>query len=181
MLLQQYKIVFCGSMGAGKSTAIQTISDIEVVQTEAVNTDVKKHEKSLTTVGIDYGEIKLEDDTIVGLYGTPGQDRFDFLWSVVCKGAIGLCLLIDHSQKNNRLRDLATYLERFKNYNNNIVIGITHTDQHDDQILKIYRDWMQLNDYSYPIFAIDSRKKTDVLLMIEILIATVEFSSHQNT
>ncbi len=53
--------------------------------------------KYLTTVGIDYGEISLEDGTKMGLYGTLGQDRFDFMWTIVCQGAIGTVVLIDHS------------------------------------------------------------------------------------
>ena len=109
MILQQYKIVFGGTMGAGKSAAIQALSDIPVVTTEAVNTDTAAHHKFLTTVGIDYGEISLEDGTQIGLYGTPGQDRFDFMWSIVCKGAMGIVILIDHSQAD-RLKDLEFYL-----------------------------------------------------------------------
>ena len=57
MILQHYKIVFAGTMGAGKSAAIQAISDINVLSTEALNTDTQAHHKALTTVGIDYGEI----------------------------------------------------------------------------------------------------------------------------
>ena len=83
MILHQYKIVFGGSMGAGKSSAIQALSDIPVLTTEALNTDTAAHQKMQTTVGIDYGEITLEDGLQIGLYGTPGQDRFDFMWSVI--------------------------------------------------------------------------------------------------
>ena len=120
MILQQYKIVFGGTMGAGKSRAIKALSDIPVVSTEAVNTDLDAHSKYLTTVGIDYGEISLEDGTKIGLYGTPGQDRFDFMWTIVCKGAIGTVVLIDHSNPN-RLKDLEFYLDAFQKYSNNIV------------------------------------------------------------
>lgn len=176
MILQQYKIVFGGSMGAGKSAAIKAISDIPIISTEALNTDVERHSKYSTTVGIDYGEILLEDETKIGLYGTPGQDRFDFMWKIVCKGAIGIAILIDHSRAE-RLQDLQAYLSAFQNYSENIVIGITHLDQPNDQMLKIYRDWMSLYDYSYPVFAIDARKKDDVLLMLEVLIAAIETHS----
>ena len=105
MILQQYKIVFGGTMGAGKSAAIKTLSDIPVVATEAMNTDTEAHAKYLTTVGIDYGEIHLEGDIKIGLYGTPGQERFDFMWPIVCKGAIGAVILIDHTRAE-RLQDL---------------------------------------------------------------------------
>lgn len=78
MLLQQHKIVFGGTMGAGKSEAIKMLSDIPVIETEAINTDIDAHSKYLTTVGIDYGEIILDEETKIGLYGTPGQECADF-------------------------------------------------------------------------------------------------------
>lgn len=173
MILQQYKIVFGGTMGAGKSAAIKTLSDVAVISTEAVNTDTQAHSKLLTTVGIDYGEIRLDDGTQIGLYGTPGQDRFDFMWSIVCKGAIGIVLLIDHSS-SERLLDLEFYLKAFDSYGSNIVVGITHIDVEHELKLKIYRDWMHVHQRNYPIFAVDAREKDDVLLLIETLIAMLE-------
>ena len=176
MILQQYKIVFGGTMGAGKSAAINALSDIPVVSTEAVNTDLDAHSKYLTTVGIDYGEISLEDGTKIGLYGTPGQDRFDFMWTIVCKGAMGTVVLIDHSNPN-RLKDLEFYLDAFQKYSNNIVIGVTHLDEKKEQLLKIYYDWMTINNCHFPLFAVDARQKDDVLFMIETLIASLEVQS----
>jgi len=176
MILLQYKIVFGGTMGAGKSAAINALSDIPVVSTEAVNTDLDAHSKYLTTVGIDYGEISLEDGTKIGLYGTPGQDRFDFMWTIVCQGAIGTVVLIDHSNPD-RLKDLEFYLDAFQKYSTNIVIGVTHIDEQNDQLLKIYYDWMSVNNRHHPLFAVDARQKDDVLLMIETLIASLEVQS----
>lgn len=173
MLLQKYKIVFGGTMGAGKSSAIQILSDIPVVSTEAINTDLQMHSKALTTVGIDYGEIVLEDKTTIGLYGTPGQERFNFMWSIVCKGAIGTVILIDHS-RTDRIKNLEFYLNSFKEYGQNIVIGITHLDEDKEQQLKIYRDWLNINQHDHPLFSVDARQKDDVLLMVETLIANVE-------
>ena len=173
MILHQYKIVFGGKMGAGKTQAIKSLSEISVLSTEAQNTDQQAHNKALTTVGIDYGEIKLEDGVVVGLYGTPGQDRFDFVWSVICKGAIGAVILIDHSQKD-ALEDLKFYYKTFKEYVNNIVVGVTHVDEDSKHLLKQYKDWMHLNQLSMPIFAIDARKKDEVLLTVEALIARAE-------
>ena len=173
MILQQYKIVFAGSMGAGKTEAIRSLSDIPVLLTEAFNTDQHSHAKLETTVGIDYGEISLDDGTKIGLYGTPGQDRFDFMWSIVCKGAIGIVVLIDHSS-SQRLKDLEFYLKAFEDLGTNIVVGVTHLDLEHDQKLKIYRDWMQIHQKKFPLFAVDARKKDDVLLMIETLIAKLE-------
>jgi hypothetical protein len=67
MILQQYKIVFAGSMGAGKTEAIKSLSEIPVLATEAFNTDSQAHNKMQTTVGIDYGEITLDDGVKIGM------------------------------------------------------------------------------------------------------------------
>ena len=173
MILHQYKIVFGGTMGSGKSTAIQTLSEIEVLSTEALNTDTESHEKLLTTVGIDYGELTLEDGVKVGLYGTPGQDRFDFIWAVICKGAIGTIVMIDHTAENP-LIDLDQYVQAFQPFGNNIVIAITHVDRKPERTLSIYRDWLKARALNYPLFFIDARQQDDVLLLVETLIANIE-------
>lgn len=173
MILQKYKIVFGGKMGAGKTEAIQSISETTVLSTEALNTDSDAHSKALTTVGIDYGEIKIEDDITVGLYGTPGQERFDFMWPVICEGAIGAIILIDHSSRSV-LDDLTYYVDIFSQFISNLVIGITHVDEDSQQLLKKYRNWMDMKNLNLPIFAVDARQKDDVLLLVEVLIARVE-------
>ena len=173
MILQQYKIVFAGSMGAGKTEAIKSLSEIPVLATEAFNTDSQAHNKMQTTVGIDYGEITLDDGVKIGLYGTPGQDRFDFIWSVICKGAIGTILLIDH-QAENPLEDLAHYITAFKNTSQNIVIGITHVDEKIERPTLIYRDWLEQQDCNYPLFFVDARQQEDVLLLVEAMVSSTE-------
>ena len=179
MILHQYKIVFGGSIGAGKSTAIQTISEIDVISTEAKNTDTSTHQKPQTTVGIDYGEITLDENLTIGLYGTPGQSRFDFIWSAITKGAIGAVILIDH-HSDNPIQELESYLETFQNFTDNIAIGITHTDllSESTKSTTIYKDWLLQNDLFSPLFFIDARKKDDVLLLLEALITSIEINSN---
>ena len=173
MIIQQYKIVFGGTIGSGKSSAIKALSEIDVLSTEALNTDLESHEKMLTTVGIDYGEITLDDGVKVGLYGTPGQDRFDFIWAVICKGAIGTIVMIDHTAENP-LIDLEQYVQAFQPFGNNIVIAITHVDRKPERTLSIYRDWLKARELNYPLFFVDARQQDDVLLLVETLIANVE-------
>ncbi|WP_407411898.1 GTP-binding protein [Acinetobacter sp.] len=175
MILQQYKIVFAGTMGAGKTAAIQTISQIQVLSTEALNTDTAAHQKALTTVGIDYGEIALDEETKVGLYGTPGQERFNFMWGVICKGALGTILLIDHSI-SDPIAALNDYLSTFKDMSENIIIGITHVDEKHTQSTAIYRQWQDQQKVSYPVFFVDARVKEDVLLMVDALLANAEIT-----
>lgn len=179
MILHPYKIVFAGSMGAGKSSAIGVLSDIEVFSTDVMNTDITTHTKLKTTVGIDYGEITLDDGLQIGLYGTPGQDRFDFMWPLICQGAIGTIILIDHAS-SSALQDLDFYLNKFRTYNlENIIIGITHTDQNRDQSAMIYHDWLKARELDCPLFFVDARERTDILLMIEALLTCVEIKLEQ--
>lgn len=173
MIIQKYKIVFAGSMGSGKTEAIKTLSEIPVLATEAYNTDESKNTKLLTTVGIDYGEITLEDGSKIGLYGTPGQERFNFMWGAISQGAIGTIILLDHTLKNP-LEDLEYYLNFFSKYGNNIAIGITHIDENLEQSTHQYRQWLIDHKLNHPLFLIDARKKNDVLMLIETLITKLE-------
>lgn len=173
MIIQKYKIVFAGSMGAGKTEAINSLSEVPVLATEAFNTDDLSHKKLNTTVGIDYGEVTLDDGSKVGLYGTPGQGRFDFMWGVICKGAIGTILLIDHSLEQP-LDELEYYINIFKQYGENIVIGVTHIDDDMSKQTHQYRQWLMDRKLNYPVFFVDARKKNDVLLLLETLITSLE-------
>lgn len=172
--MQRLKIVFSGPMGAGKTQAISSLSDIPVVSTEVQNTDLDAHTKALTTVGMDYGELTLEGGTSIGLYGTPGQDRFNFIWPILSQGALGIVILIDHSAADP-VKDLEHYLNTFdKIYDGRIVIGVSQVDRMPEREFSIYRDWLEQTNRNLPLFAVDMRKKDDVLLLIESIIASLE-------
>ena len=94
--MTEHVILFTGPMGAGKTTAIQSLSDVPVVHTEADNTERHIADKPTTTVALDYGEITLGADEKVRLYGTPGQRRFDFMWAILRERARGMVLLINN-------------------------------------------------------------------------------------
>ncbi|NJK46351.1 MAG: ATP/GTP-binding protein [Pleurocapsa sp. SU_196_0] len=85
------KLVVSGPVGAGKTTFIGSLSEIPVVNTdELASEDIGK---DTTTVALDFGVLTL-DDVPVHLFGTPGQDRFDFMWEILCEGALGLLVLV---------------------------------------------------------------------------------------
>ena len=86
-----YKLVFAGPVGAGKTTAVQSLSDIEVVSTESVATDETRRLKRTTTVAMDYGVMRLDNGDQVHLYGTPGQKRFDFMWDILKRTRSAWC------------------------------------------------------------------------------------------
>ncbi|OTG63199.1 GTP-binding protein [Acinetobacter silvestris] len=173
MIIQQFKIVFAGSMGSGKTEAIKSLSEIPVLATEALNTDEQSHKKLQTTVGIDYGEVTLDDGNKIGLYGTPGQERFSFMWSVICKGAIGIIILIDHTL-TKPLDELRYYIDTFKQYGENITIAITHIDEDLNKSTHQYRDWLLEQNLNHPLYFVDARKKEDILLLLKTLITSFE-------
>ena len=125
-----YKLVFAGPVGAGKTTAIQSLSDIEVVRTEANASDDVKTLKKTTTVAMDYGLMKLASGDQVRLYGTPGQKRFDFMWDILTENALGLVLML-RGNSPDPVADLRTYVTEFRDFidRTSLVVGITHSDQ----------------------------------------------------
>ena len=95
------KIVVTGPFSAGKTTLIRTISEITVLSTEKDITDSTRSRKAETTVAMDFGRITIDRDLVLYLFGTPGQDRFDFMWEILGEGMLGYILLIDSSREDS--------------------------------------------------------------------------------
>jgi len=97
------KIVVSGSFGVGKTTLVGTISEITPLRTEARMTTaslgIDDREflpaKTTTTVALDFGRVTINDDLRLYLFGTPGQDRFGFMWDGLVRGALGALILVD--------------------------------------------------------------------------------------
>ncbi len=107
------KILVAGPYAAGKTTFIQSISEIDVVATdEAVTTEAELQEKGHTTVAMDYGRVTIDEDTVLYLFGTPGQVRFDFMWEILCEGALGVVVLVD-SAKGERIKEARPIIDFF--------------------------------------------------------------------
>lgn len=175
MFLQKYKIVIGGTLAAGKTNVIQSLSKTSVLSIDAMNIDPKTLEQNLNQVLIDHGEIELGDGVWVGLYAT-STDYIDYIGAKLCTDAIGAIILIDHSQKTS-IEDLEMYANSFKNHVDNIIIGITHTAQDPQQLLKKYRNWISMRDETIPLFAVDTQRKDDVLMMIQALVARAALNS----
>jgi small GTP-binding protein len=93
-----YKVVIAGAFNAGKTEFISTASDIPVVSTERRITDELAEVKETTTVAMDYGQATV-DGNLVHLYGTPGQERFDFMWDILAREMDGLLMLVDSTDR----------------------------------------------------------------------------------
>jgi hypothetical protein len=90
------KVVVTGPYAAGKTTLIRTISEITVLSTERGTTeDTERARKAQTTVAMDFGRITIDRELVLYLFGTPGQERFDFMWEILGEGMLGYVLLLD--------------------------------------------------------------------------------------
>src|ERR1700751_6487443 len=106
------KIVVTGPFAAGKTTLIRTISEITVLSTEKDITDETRSRKSETTVAMDFGRITIDRDLVLYLFGTPGQDRFDFMWEILGEGMLGYVVLVDASRPES-LDEAVSILDAF--------------------------------------------------------------------
>src|SRR5919112_1550945 len=110
---QAVKIVVTGPFSAGKTTLIRTISEITVLSTEKDITDSTRSRKAETTVAMDFGRITIDRDLVLYLFGTPGQDRFDFMWEILGEGMLGYILLVDNERPES-LEEARSILEAFR-------------------------------------------------------------------
>ncbi len=174
----EHKIIFAGPVGSGKTTSISSVSDIMVVGTEAKASDEVAQRKANTTVAMDYGVLNLEGGLKVHLYGTPGQDRFDFMWEILSEGAMGFVILID-SLRPDPLADLKTYLKSFgKNIaksGNAVVIGVTRTEvNRQNDLLDRINDQLIASNLNVPVFEVDGRKREDVKQLLLALLSLLD-------
>jgi uncharacterized protein len=173
--LSDNKIVFTGTMGAGKTTAIAAISEITPIVTDVKNTDPTLA-KARTTVGFDYGELTLENAEKIRLYGTPGQARFAFMWRIIAKGALGLIVLIDNSRPDP-VGDFETYLDGFSELigaDLPLVVGIGRSDTYATPALDEFSDVLASRSIIAPVLPVDVRKREDVLLLVNLLLTQLE-------
>lgn len=110
------KLLVTGPFSAGKTTLISEISEIEVVATEAAVSGQARLTKSATTVTMDFGKLTVQGDGLHAellMFGTPGQDRFSFMWDVLAKGMDGYVLMVDLSRRES-VEEAAQILRYFR-------------------------------------------------------------------
>ncbi len=179
---EELKLVFAGSMGAGKTTAIRAISEIAPITTEASNTDHTEFDKEETTVAMDYGEITLATGEKLRLYGTPGQARFGFMWPILAAGALGAIILIDNSRPDP-LADLEVYLGAFRPLADAgaAVVGVGRMDRYPQPSLEAYAERLGELDIVVPVMPTDVRRRDDVLEVLEVLLQQIEATCGDGT
>lgn len=168
------KLAIVGEVGSGKTQLVETLSEISMFSTDVESTiDIGKQ---FTTVGIDYGRISLEEDVVLGLYGVPGQMRYEFLWRMICEGLWGVVILIRHTE-NVDVEHIGEIVSFFSQNNKNVpfVVGLTHSERASQDALDTSIDAVDAilcdNGIQAPIIPFDPRDETSALLPLTVFVA----------
>ncbi|MEM9388087.1 MAG: ATP/GTP-binding protein [Pseudomonadota bacterium] len=178
---RELKIVIGGPMGAGKTALIRALSDVPVVATEAYNTRRDEADKATTTVAMDYGRMELEDGVVVSLFGTPGQDRFSYMWEILAKGALGVVVLVDANREDAEQalrRYVGIYEEQLKG--GAMVVGLTKLDLASPNRFDELATVIAEHYVTIPVIAADPRTREGSEQLMELLLMTLEMAAEQD-
>jgi small GTP-binding protein len=159
--MQSVKVVVTGPFNAGKTTFIKAVSEITVLSTERKVSDVSAEGGGETTVAMDFGRITISDDVVLYLFGTPGQERFSFMWETLSEGMLGFVVLVD-ATSGESIDDARSMIEFFAEMSDvPYVVAANKVDEGDETTLGQLRDSLQL-DEAIPLFACDARERESV-------------------
>lgn len=166
-----YKVLITGPVGAGKTHALATLSDIDPIKIEARALDPFSGRTSQTIVAVHYGEMQLCGDEKLHLYATPARDRFGFMWEIMQNGGMALVLLIDDSRPSP-LEDLQMYVDTFQEFidSRTLAVGVTNMRGASFRSLDMYIEKLDKLAVSAPVFSVDVHSGSDVDTLLESLV-----------
>jgi signal recognition particle receptor subunit beta len=173
--MAEYKVLFTGSVCSGKTTAIKSLSDIETVDTDTSVSDSAIRRKRKTTIAMDYGILDLKEDSRLHLYGTPGQERFKFMWELMMSDLVhdaeGLVLLVDNTRADP-FKDIQFYIEEFRDFivRRRLIIAVTHSDEQEFPDHHFYMNRLKEMGLFTTVLFIDARDPSSVLEVIKELL-----------
>ncbi len=167
--MQTVKMVVTGPFNAGKTKFIQSVSEIEVVETERkITSKAERAIKETTTIAMDFGRITVDEDLVLYLFGTPGQKRFDFMWEILSEGMLGFIVMVD-SARPETFREARSILETFRAYAPTpYVVAANKQDMSDAWELDDMRHALRLDGKTkiLPCVATDKKQVKAVLLQL---------------